>query len=183
MRVYALQVRKPLTYTALLRKLQPKAQEIKNMSKNVKPLGQDGAKRCFYLPTPPLLPADWQLNKPGSLDSLIALNGNNWRKILVIMAKLSAPDNNWRGYMDKLLKGDEQIRFGADLLSPLAKEHYVCGQQSAIAQGLTPLSEPKTFRYQQENNCQIYLLPYLDYRQCPNTLIADLREQRDSLAD
>ncbi|TVP09079.1 DUF6942 family protein [Shewanella sp. KCT] len=163
------------------------------MSKNVKPLGQDDAKRCFYLPTPPLLPADWQLAQPadlnktdieitslniGSLESLIALNGNNWRKILVIMAKLSAPDDDWRGYMHKLLQRDEQIRFGADALSPMAKEHYVCGQQSAIALGLTPLSDPKTFTHQQENNSQIYLLPYLDYRQCPNALIADLRELR-----
>ncbi len=168
------------------------------MSKNVKPLGQDGAKRCFYLPTPPLLPADWQLAQPadlnkadseitslniGSLESLIALNGNNWRKILVIMAKLSAPDDDWRGYMHKLLKNDEQIRFGADTLSPQAKEHYVCGQQSAIALGLTPLNEPKAFKHQQENNNQIYLLPYLDYRQCPNALIADLRKLRKSLTD
>ncbi|QYJ83810.1 hypothetical protein K0H80_07430 [Shewanella aegiceratis] len=171
---------------------------MNNMSKNVKPLGQDGAKRCYYLPTPPLLPADWQhaqpadLNKAdseitslniGSLESLIALNGNNWRKILVIMAKLSAPDDDWRGYMHKLLKNDEQIRFGADALSSMACEHYVCGQQSAIALGLTPLSEPKTFTHQQDNDNQIYLLPYLDYRQCPNALIADLRKLRKSLTN
>ncbi|WP_244952169.1 DUF6942 family protein [Shewanella insulae] len=153
------------------------------MSENVKPLGPDGAMRCFYLPTPPKLAADWQLSQPDSLDSLIALNGNHWRKILVIMAKLSAPDDDWRGYMSKLLKHDEQIRFGADALSPLAREHYVCGQQSAIALGLTPLSEAKTFRHQKENECQIYLLPYLDYRQCPNALIADLRQLRASLVD
>ncbi|CAM3989219.1 DUF6942 family protein [Shewanella aquimarina] len=151
------------------------------MSDNVKPLGQDGAKRCFYLPTPPQLADDWQLDTPDSLDELIALNGNNWRKILVIMAKLSAPDEDWRGYMKRLLKADEQIRFGADALSPMAKEHYVCGQQSAIKLGLTPLSEPKTFTHQRENNSQIYLLPYLDYRQCPNALIEGLRELRESL--
>lgn len=152
------------------------------MSDNVKPLGQDGAKRCFYLPTPPQLADDWQLDTPDSLDKLVALNGNHWRKILVIMAKLSAPDEDWRGYMKRLLKADEQIRFGAARISPHAKEHYVCGQQSAIKLGLTPLSEPKQFLHHSENEQHIFRLPYLDYRQCPNALIAALREQRTSLA-
>ncbi|WP_428619309.1 DUF6942 family protein [Shewanella sp.] len=147
------------------------------MPHNVNALGQPKAKRCFYLPNPPALPPDWQCEQPGSLDSLIALNGNHWRKILVIMAKICAPGPQWRPYLNLLLKHNEQIRFGAAQLSPYASEHFICGQQSAIALGLQPLTQPQQFSHQSLTAGQVYCLPHLDYRQCPNALIESLRQQ------
>ncbi|WP_259394782.1 DUF6942 family protein [Shewanella sp. SR44-3] len=47
---------------------------------------------AFYLPNPPILPngvsSSWQVNTETAIDELIAINGNHWRKIFTIMAKL-----------------------------------------------------------------------------------------------
>ncbi|MBB1440171.1 hypothetical protein H5202_16105 [Shewanella sp. SG41-4] len=42
----------------------------------------------FYLPTPPELPAHWQATHPDAITQLVTLNGNHWRKIVTIMAKI-----------------------------------------------------------------------------------------------
>ncbi|WP_233768548.1 MULTISPECIES: DUF6942 family protein [Shewanella] len=42
----------------------------------------------FYLPTPPALPEHWQATHVDAVTQLVALNGNHWRKIVTIMAKI-----------------------------------------------------------------------------------------------
>ncbi|MCE9679462.1 hypothetical protein LZP69_09840 [Shewanella sp. AS1] len=112
-----------------------------------------------------------------NIDEIIALNGNHWRKILVIMAKICSPNDNWRSYLPRLLTQNELIRFNATQLHPGATHHFVCGQRSAQNLGLTPLTTPQSFEHQTEGNRHIYRLPYLDYRQCPNSLIDELKKQ------
>ncbi|QYJ84944.1 hypothetical protein K0I73_11855 [Shewanella mesophila] len=145
------------------------------MRKKLTRLGSETAKIGFYLPNPPNLPADWDGASKVNIEELITLNGNHWRKIFVIMAKIVCPNNDWRDYLPLLLQQNESIHFGQSTLCPNAKIHLVCGQQSALALSLDILTEPQSFRVINQSNQQIYLLPYLDYRQCPNHTIASLR--------
>jgi hypothetical protein len=65
---------------------------------------------AFYLPNPPILPngvsSPWQVNTETAIDELIAINGNHWRKIFTIMAKLCASHSPstqaWRALRAKL---------------------------------------------------------------------------------
>ncbi len=147
---------------------------IIDMQRVTQQLGPLNAPNCFYLPNPPRLPQEFSTN---ALEPLIELNGNHWRKIIVIMAKIIAPNNNWRAYRNQLLQQNESIVFAQNRLNPKAKRHFICGQQSALALGLPPLNEPKSFDNFHWRGQQVYLLPYLDYRQCPNIMIDVLRQQ------
>lgn len=145
------------------------------MNDHILRVGSTSAANCFYLPTAPMLPQTWQYNGPDAIAQLIKLNGNHWRKILVIMAKISAPDDDWRSYMSRLLTQDNRIVFGATELQSDALRHFVCGQQSAKYLNLPILDQNQKFKPLKHDKHMIYLLPYLDYRQCPNHAIADLR--------
>ncbi|MCG9731854.1 hypothetical protein L1D44_18865 [Shewanella sp. Isolate13] len=150
------------------------------MNKNNQIIGLDNAKICFYLPTPPILSADWSHTAPSAIQNLIQVNGNHWRKILTIMAKIAVTDTNWKGYRDELLlKQDESILIDSHQLNPKACVHIVCGQLSAQNLNLTPdLFTPisPTANYVSKHASQaIYLCPYLDYRQFPNLQIDLLR--------
>jgi len=143
--------------------------------------GPPGAKFCFYLPTPPIFPDDWHYSNPDAVSQLIELNGNHWRKILTIMAKITAPDDNWKHYRDaQLLKQDEQILVGASQLSIQADWHFIVGGISL--QGLESELQEKTFIALDESGkllCddgKLFRVPYLDYRQYPNKLIALTRD-------
>jgi hypothetical protein len=65
---------------------------------------------AFYLPNPPILPngasSPWQVNEETAIDELIAINGNHWRKIFTIIAKLCANESPstqaWRALRAKL---------------------------------------------------------------------------------
>ncbi|QYK03315.1 hypothetical protein K0I62_12390 [Shewanella psychrotolerans] len=143
--------------------------------KKLAQIGPKNADICFYLPNPPRLPTNWQASSNLNIEELITLNGNHWRKIFVIMAKIVCPTSDWRSYLPKLLQQDESIHFGKTTLCPNGKIHIVCGQQSAQALSLDVLTEPQSFRLINQVNQQICLLPYLDYRQCPNSTIDALR--------
>lgn len=145
------------------------------MIKTLTQIGPQNAKISFYLPNPPKLPVDWHESSKLNIEDLITLNGNHWRKIFVIIAKIVCPNNNWRDYLPQLLQRDESIHFGKTTLCPSAQIHFVCGQQSAQALSLDILTEPQSFRVINQSNQQICLLPYLDYRQCPNRTIDSLR--------
>ena len=64
----------------------------------------------FYLPTPPALPAHWCAYDANAITQLVDLNGNHWRKIVTIMAKICClePDINiekgihWKLIRDQL---------------------------------------------------------------------------------
>jgi hypothetical protein len=111
---------------------------------------------------------------------LIEDNGNHWRKILTILAKLSCHQNDWKRYRDEqLLQRDEHICFnnvlslGSDLGNGSDEQwHLVAGKASWLRLGLdedefTALDEQSKVFYQG----RVILIPYPDYRQMPNALI------------
>lgn len=157
---------------------------------------------AFYLPNPPLFPEDWHWSQDNAIAELIALNGNHWRKIFTIMAKICAPSEDWRDYRDnQLLKQQQMLLIGANALSPHANIHIVCGQAAATALGIAADSHIATHSLQtnslqttelqlmQDSEAKlqditamqqaqsthsscVLLTPYLDYRQYSNALIA-----------
>ncbi|WP_299805968.1 hypothetical protein [uncultured Shewanella sp.] len=154
------------------------------MNKYKQIIGFDSAKTCFYLPTPPILPEGWSHTAPFAVQHLIEANGNHWRKILTIMAKIAVADTNWKGYRDlQLLKQDESILINSHQLNPNASVHIVCGQLSAQQLNLSlsqfkavnPSSDSSANYVSKHASQAIYLVPYLDYRQFPNLQIDKLR--------
>lgn len=130
------------------------------------------ASTLLYLPTAPIVDP----TNATDYQSLVKLNGNHWRKILIILAKLQCPDQNWRDYRDQqLLEQREAISF-KNHLDPGNKFHIVAGKASWQRLGLDlagfhPLEE--SGRLYQKG--RIFLTPYPDYRQFPNQLIELLR--------
>jgi hypothetical protein len=134
----------------------------------------------LYLPNPPEVQSSFMPTAP-DIVQLIEDNGNHWRKILTIFAKLacasdSAEAKHWKSYRDnKLLQQREKICF-EDVLS-LADDaddgwHLVAGKASWQRLGFdceqfTPLDPQGRAFYQQ----RVILTPYPDYRQFPNALI------------
>ncbi|ASK68954.1 hypothetical protein CF168_08730 [Shewanella bicestrii] len=165
-------------------------------------IGPAAATYAFYLPNPPLMPEDWHWSQDNAIAELIALNGNHWRKIFTIMAKICAPSEDWRDYRDnQLLKQQQMLLTGANALSPHANIHIVCGQAAATALGIAANSNITTNTLQtnaqrtpelqlmQDSQAKlqdvtvmlqaqspysscVLLTPYLDYRQYSNALIA-----------
>ncbi|MFB2647533.1 DUF6942 family protein [Shewanella mangrovisoli] len=160
-------------------------------------IGPAAATYAFYLPNPPLLPDDWHWEQDNAIAELIALNGNHWRKIFTIMAKICAPSEDWRDYRDNLLlKQQQMLLIGANALSPHANIHIVCGQAAATALGIAADSHIATdalqtteqqlmqdsqaklqdvtamMQSQSGHSSCVLLTPYLDYRQYSNALIA-----------
>lgn len=143
-------------------------------------LGCQAAKHCYYLPNCPSFPNNWHLDSADAIAQLIAENGNHWRKIFTIMAKLSVIGTDWKNYRDsELLKQNEQILFGATSLNSSADLHLVIGSVSAEKLGLSHHSAQFKAIDEQEkvssNGSDIILCPYLDYRQFPNILIEQTR--------
>ena len=164
-------------------------------------IGPATASYAFYLPNPPLMPEYWHWEQDNAIAELIALNGNHWRKIFTIMAKICAPSEDWRLYRDNLLlKKHQMLLIGASALSPHANVHIVCGQAAATALGiaieshiaagpqqsanqqtvlqLMQASQGKLqdittiMQTQSSHSISVLLTPYLDYRQYSNALIA-----------
>lgn len=144
-------------------------------------LGSSTPQLTLYLPNPPQqLPPAMSPTKP-DIAQLTELNGNHWRKIFTILAKLSAPNDNWRDYRDRqLLQHSEQICF-ADELEAHPGWHLVAGKASWQRLGLSDdkgvsgemicLEEQgRLFR-----QGHVLLVPYPDYRQFPNQLIEQVR--------
>lgn len=150
------------------------------MNKDKQIIGLNSAKICFYLPTAPTLAPDWHHNGPEAVHKLIKANGNHWRKILTIMAKITVTDMNWKNYRDEqLLKHHEALWIDSDSLNPNASLHIICGQKSAQKLNLSsnlfkPISANTNY-VSKHTNQAIYICPYLDYRQFPNREINMLR--------
>ncbi|PIW59161.1 hypothetical protein [Shewanella sp. CG12_big_fil_rev_8_21_14_0_65_47_15] len=158
-------------------------------------IGPTAAPYAFYLPNVPLFPDNWHIEQDNAIAELIALNGNHWRKIFTIMAKICAYGEDWRHYRDNLLlKKHQMLLIGADSLSPHASIHLICGQTAATslgiaidsdiastgqqaAQHLLQASQGKLqdittkVLTQSPHSSFVLLTPYLDYRQYSNALI------------
>lgn len=148
-------------------------------------LGSPDPTYCFYLPNPPLLPEHWHVSHEDAVAKLIELNGNHWRKILTIMAKICAPDDNWKHYRDtQLLKQNEVIMIGSNqIFSGRTQKvlwHFLVG--AVVSEHLSKQVEHSSFMVIDDkekllfNNQSTFMTPYLDYRQYPNQLIAATRQ-------
>ncbi|MEH6651727.1 MAG: hypothetical protein V7707_17035 [Motiliproteus sp.] len=157
-------------------------------------LGSPDATIVLYLPSPPLLPSDFvdtatksaRIHPESGLTiaQLIELNGNHWRKILTILAKLCSPQDDWRGYRDRqLLQQHEAICFESALRTGLQIQ-LVAGKASWQRLGLdlsdfTALDSAQRL-WRSNQYPQLFLTPYFDYRQFPNVLIEQLKSQLNS---
>jgi hypothetical protein len=143
---------------------------------------------AFYLPNAPVFPANWQPKQANAIEDLIQFNGNHWRKIFTIMAKLcciqSHQSKAWQHVRATLFSSHQpnsqqptslskRLHIGATTIDALAKWHIICGQQAREALGLTHSSETDYIDEQEKVSREQYQLftPYLDYRQFPNRLI------------
>lgn len=135
-------------------------------------IGSSAPDLILYLPNPPRMPA----SHPWGITELIDLNGNHWRKILTILAKLCAPTDDWKGYRDnELLKQKQAICFEGTLIAGDAR-HLVAGKASWIRLGLDPSDfHPLDDQQRAWQRGNIFLTPYLDYRQFPNALIEQIK--------
>lgn len=148
-------------------------------------IGHPHSQFAFYLPTAPLIPDGWHYRQQDAIASLIALNGNHWRKIFTIMAKICVDEGDWRTYRDTLLlKQREMLIIGSAALIPSASVHLISGKVAAGRLGIdidnpqSPIQniEPqgKLIDCSMAIHTQVklcLLTPYLDYRQYPNALI------------
>lgn len=157
-------------------------------------IGNPHAKFAFYLPTAPIIPDGWHYAQVDAITSLITLNGNHWRKIFTIMAKICVTDADWRAYRDHiLLKQQEMLIIGGKTPAPNASIHLICGHVAAANLGIThkEITRPTrpvdlqhklidsivTIPYVTPAITHCLLTPYLDYRQYPNALIELTRQQ------
>jgi hypothetical protein len=138
----------------------------------------------LYTENRPILPADILYGERLMIPGLIVLNGNHWRKILTIFAKLVSPSDDWRGYRDGLLLQEkEAICFGdalhetrnktGDVMGNTAvKIHLISGKSTWDRLGVN-LDEFQSLDPQQRLwvKGNVICTPYFDYRQFPNSLI------------
>lgn len=139
----------------------------------------DAAQCVFLLPNKPALPTDENRTEYITEDSslLIELNGNHWRKILTIMAKLLVPEaSQWREFRDGELLKTVGIAFSTERLLEFPGLIYIVGNTFREE---VPIPN-QAFRLGDKQHAYINLpyiwCPYLDYRQFPNALIEQLRE-------
>jgi hypothetical protein len=111
---------------------------------------------------------------------LIQANGNHWRKIFSLYAKVLCQREPWQFYRDHQLLHEHAVIFDSVLLESTAHFIWVPGQDNAIRLGLNPLegdvilAEPEwSDKVRWKNG--VLMTPYLDYRQFPNRLVDALR--------
>ena len=126
----------------------------------------------LYIVNQPVLSSDMNNDGLLSVSELISLNGNHWRKILTIFAKLTSVDDDWRTYRDHcLLHKKEALCFSAGLLES-ASFHLIAGKVSWEYLGVD-IKEFQALdagqRLWVKDN--VMCTPYFDYRQFPNALI------------
>lgn len=144
-------------------------------------VGQAEANCVFILPTPPK--GHYKIDAMGHVgqvntQSIIEQDGNHWRKILTIMAKLCFPDKlcpphkeEWRDYRDNaLLQQRERIVFEVPSVFSPSVWYFICGgeMQAKVNKqldNLVYLNEKKSVSH----DGNVIFCPYLDYRQFPNT--------------
>ncbi|MCL1115569.1 hypothetical protein L2703_18565 [Shewanella basaltis] len=162
-------------------------------------MGSDTAELIFYLPTPPKLPENWQATHADAISQLIDLNGNHWRKIVTIMAKICCLDISvnhttaWKTVREQLFFDAKhavstgayrpsvprltcQIQIVTANIAPVTLSsgqwHIVCGKETQQRLGLnTHLGKAIDSDHKITHQQTCLLTPYLDYRQYSNALI------------
>lgn len=140
----------------------------------------DEADYVFLLPNRPVLPnsVDASFLKRPDVPLLIELNGNHWRKIFTIMAKLIAPTyDSWRVFRDKELLAKVGVAFSLDQLCNYKGVVFIVG--NTFRDELPIASSAQAIGVDAHTSfvCLPHIwCPYLDYRQFPNILIEALRE-------
>jgi hypothetical protein len=122
--------------------------------------------------------------KVGEITEIISLTGNHWRKIFSIFSKISYGLNSdrkktWQEYRDEVLmtkSGTEVITFSKKITKTSSRSvHIIAGKNHCES---FDLSLDKFKKIDEEgkilNYKNIYLTPYLDYRQFPNVLVETL---------
>jgi hypothetical protein len=136
--------------------------------------------RCvFLLPNRPILPGANDELTVATYDvaALIDLNGNHWRKIFTIIAKLVVPTYfNWREFRDNNLLNEVGIAFSIDQIKDYEGVVYVVGNTFRDIFPVSALAKVLGDRHLAYVSLPYIWSPYLDYRQFPNILIESLRE-------
>jgi hypothetical protein len=140
-------------------------------------LGAQGAGVVLYIENSPMVPKDMDVNESVSISMLMDLNGNHWRKIFTIFAKLVTPYENWREYRDSCLLTEKEAICFSGQLQDNAQVHIISGKSCWERMGFdidefTPLDSQQRLLVRGNILC----LPYFDYRQFPNALIVIARE-------
>lgn len=140
--------------------------------------GIEEARFVFLLPNMPILPDQvlGQVNPEVSCAELVTLNGNHWRKILTIMAKLTTPAlEDWRAWRDEEMLGCVSLIFNSKEIERAQGIKIVVGntfrEAILIPEEALVLGE----KHRAYQTGQFYWCPYLDYRQFPNALVEELR--------
>jgi hypothetical protein len=128
----------------------------------------------LYLPNPPVLYEGFVAASP-NIPRMIENNGNHWRKIFTIMAKLSSSDKDWKSYRDTgLLQKQEMICF-EDKLQSANGWHLIAGKASWERMGFDAGDfSPADNQARAWIKDNVILTPYPDYRQFSNDLIAQI---------
>lgn len=141
-------------------------------------LGNPQANICVYLPHQPEVPENWDWQHPAALTELLACNSNHWRKIWVISAKIVTAQDDWRSLMEHELLNLCCFYCDEKVINLAAQLHLFSGK--AISQRYYPANNaianlaPRTLYQHPKDH---WHLPYFDYRQFPNLLIAELTKQ------
>lgn len=140
---------------------------------------KDEAQYVFLLPNKPVLPKDNDFILFGKVGValLIELNGNHWRKILTIMAKLTAPHyDDWREFRDNDLLNKIGIAFTVEQLNDCQGTLFIVGNTFREVWLIPDSAQEIGDRHVASFSFSYIWCPYLDYRQFPNVLIETIRE-------
>ncbi|GAB3475146.1 DUF6942 family protein [Marinomonas epiphytica] len=145
------------------------------------------AKCVFVLPTAPEIGDCLGMSNADFVKEIEARNGNHWRKILTIMAKLTCGSADWREHKENNLFNNVCILFinDAELMQKLSLNDQVMtffvGKQ---VRSVVPVPEHASAictRRDAWATQNALWCPYLDYRQFPNALI-DLIKSKMALS-
>ena len=135
-------------------------------------LGSKTAAIALYMANRPLLPP--AIHRAGGLSvpELISMNGNHWRKIFTIFAKLVSNEDDWKTYRDDCLLQEREVICFTDGLQESASFHLIAGKASWEYFGMD-MTGFKALDLEQRLwvKGNVMCTPYFDYRQFPNALI------------
>lgn len=122
-----------------------------------------------------------QLTREPDAGLLMDRNSNHWRKIVTLLAKVASPDEEWRSFRDDALFQHTALCFAPRLMDVNAW-HWIGGKdnlQRFNIDGLHPVPLRDSPAVAIDNEKQILLTPYPDYRQLNNATVSQIRTVLD----